>query len=204
VIIAVPLFGERLTGRQVALMALAFGGVLAVVFGADSGGGASVTGDLLAVGSLFAMTGYLLLMKHARMAGVPAGAYVAGVFLVTAIAVTPIDLLWGDSLGAISGVDWLWVAMLALLAGCLGHTLMTWAQRHVNVGIASIMILGTTVVTAAGGWIFFDQALTALQIAGGAVVLVGLSGVLLVQIADPRRPAEVPMLVELAEPPLPE
>ena len=66
------------------------------------------------------------------------------------------------------------------------------------------MILGTTVVTAAGGWIFFDQTLTPLQIAGGAVVLVGLSGVLLVQIADPRRPAEVPMLVELAEPPLPE
>jgi len=143
-------------------------------------------------------------MKHARMIGVPAGAYVAGVFLVTAIVITPIDLIWGDSLSAITGVDWLWVAMLALLAGCLGHTLMTWAQRHVNVGIASIMILGTTVVTAAGAWICFDQALTAIQIAGGAVVLVGLSGVLMLQIADPRRPAEVPMLVELAEPPLPE
>jgi drug/metabolite transporter (DMT)-like permease len=204
VIVAVPLFGERLTGRQVALMALAFAGVLAVVLGADSGGDASLTGDLLAVGSLFAMTGYLLLMKHARMTGVPAAAYVAGVFLVTAIIVTPIDLVWGDSIGAISGIDWLWVAMLALLAGCLGHTLMTWAQRHVNVGIASIMILGTTVVTAAGGWIFFDQALTALQIIGGAVVLAGLSGVLLLQLADPRRPAEVPVLVELAEPPLAE
>src|SRR5262249_50756296 len=178
VIVAVPLFGERLTGRQIALMALAFGGVVAVVAGADSSGGASLTGDLLAVGSLFAMTGYLLTMKHARMIGVPAGAYVAGVFLVTAIVITPIDLIWGDSLGAITGVDWLWVAMLALLAGCLGHTLMTWAQRHVNVGIASIMILGTTVVTAAGGGVFFDPTPTPPQIAGGGVGVRGPSGVL--------------------------
>ena len=32
----------------------------------------------------------------------------------------------------------------------------------------------------------------------------GLSGVLLLQLSDPRRPAEVPMLVELAEPPIAE
>ncbi|HXY95042.1 MAG TPA: DMT family transporter [Acidimicrobiia bacterium] len=206
VIVAVPLFGERLTSRQVLLMACAFAGVLAVVLGAEGGGGASMFGDLLAFGSLFAMTGYLLLMKHARMsdADIDAAAYVAGVFLVCAIVVTPVDLIWGDSLAAVTEIDWLWIVLLAVLAGCLGHTFMTWAQRHVNVGVASIMVLGTTVVTAAGGWVFFDQALTAVQIVGGMIVLIALSGVLLLQLSDPALPPEVPVLVELAESPLAE
>jgi drug/metabolite transporter (DMT)-like permease len=204
VIVAVPLFGERLTGQQIALMVVSFAGVLAVVLGASSGGDATLFGDLLAVGSLLAMTGYLLSMKHVAMTGVPASAFIAGVFLVTAVVVTPVDLVWGDSVSAIDGVEWLWIVLLALLAGVTGHTLMSWAQRHVNIGVASIMVLGTTVVTATGAWIFFDQALSAVQIVGGIVVLIGLSGVLLLQLSDPRRPAEVPVLVELAEPPMAE
>jgi drug/metabolite transporter (DMT)-like permease len=204
VIVAVPLFGERLSGRQVALMAVSFGGVIAVVAGAGSGGGASMTGNLLAVGGLFAMTGYLLAMKRARLDDVPAAAYVAGVFLVCAVVVTPVDVVWGDAIGTVTGIEWLWVTLLALLAGCTGHVLMTWAQKHVNLGIASIMVLGTTVVTAAGAWIFFGQALSAVQVAGGVLVLAGLSGVLMFQISDPQTPREVPMLVELAEPPVAE
>jgi drug/metabolite transporter (DMT)-like permease len=204
VIVAVPLFGERLSGKQIALMGVAFGGVAAVVLGADGGGGASLHGDMLAFASLFAMTAYLLLMKHSRMTGEPAAAYVAGVFLVCAIIVTPVTLIWGDSIDTISGFDWLWVFCLAVFAGCFGHTLMMWAQKHVNVGVASIMVLATTVVTAAGGWIFFDQKLTIVQIVGGLVVLVALGGVLLIQLSDPRRSPEVPVLVELAEPPMAE
>jgi drug/metabolite transporter (DMT)-like permease len=201
VIVAVPLFGERLTGKQIALMGVAFAGVLAVVLGAEGGGDASLFGDLLAFGSLFAMTAYLLLMKQARMQDVPAAAYVAGVFLVCAILVTPIDLLWGDGLSAIVGFDWLWIVMLAVFAGCFGHTLMTWAQRHVNVGVASVMVLATTVLTAAGGWVFFGQELTVVQIVAGFVVLIALGGVLLFQLSDPHRPPGVPLPLELAEPP---
>jgi drug/metabolite transporter (DMT)-like permease len=204
VIVAVPLFGERLTPRQMLLMALSFSGVVAVVVGGGGGEGASVFGDLLAVGSLFAMTGYLLAMKRARLDDVPAAAFVAGVFLVCAVVVTPVDLIWGDAVSTINGIEWLWVTLLALLAGCTGHLLMSWAQKHVNVSVASVMVLGTTVVTATGGWIFFDQALSAVQVLGGVLVLAGLSGVLLVQLSDPRTPEEVPLLVELAEPPLAE
>ena len=36
------------------------------------------------------------------------------------------------------------------------------------------------------------------------VVLVALGGVLLLQLSDPHRPPEVPILVELAEPPMAE
>ena len=69
------------------------------------------------------------------------------------------------------------VPLLALVAGCAGHGMMTWAQKHVNVGVASVMILATTVVTAVGGWVFFDQTLTAGQLVAGAVVLAAIAGV---------------------------
>jgi drug/metabolite transporter (DMT)-like permease len=204
VIVAVPLFGERLSTKQVVLMLIAFSGVAIVIFGGENSGGASLTGDLLALGGLFAMTAYLLLMKHARVTGEPAAAYVAAVFVVCALVVTPVDLIWGDSLAVLKGVDWLWIFCLALLAGCLGHTLMSWAQKHVNVSVASIMVLGTIVITAAGAWIFFDQSLNVVQILGGIVVLIALAGVLRLQLSDPLRRSEVPVLVELGEPPLAE
>jgi drug/metabolite transporter (DMT)-like permease len=200
VIVAVPMFGEHLTAAQIALMVTAFAGVALVVLGANGTGGASMDGDLLAVGSLIAQTGYLLSMKKRRMAGFPVGAFIAGVFLVAAIAATPVALAWGDG-GAVAGEDWLWIVLLTVLTGCAGHGLMTWAQKHVDVGLASVMVLGSLVVTAGGAWVFFDQELRAVQIVGGLVTLAALAGVLGVQFAGPRRPAELP---DLAEPPIAE
>ena len=201
VIVAVPMFGERLTGAQVALMAVAMVAVAFFVLEAGSGSGASTKGDLLAVGSLIAQTGYLLEMKRQRMADVPAAAYISGVFIVCGVIVTPISLIWGTSLTDLDGSDWASILALALVAGCAGHGMMTWAQKHVNVGIASVMILGTTIVTATGAWMFFDQTLTTTQIAAGFVVLVAISCVLALQLR--QHPGEV-VLPDLAEPPFAE
>ena len=201
VIVAVPLFGERLTRGQIALMAVTMAAVTVFVLDAGSSSGASVTGDLLAFASLFAMTGYLLVMKQQRNAGEPAAAYISGVFIVCGIVVTPIALIWGSSLTALDGNDWLYITALALIAGCAGHGMMTWAQKHVNVSIASVMILGTTIVTAVGAWIFFDQELTSVQILAGAVVLATIGGVLALQLR--QHPGET-VLPDLAEPPFAE
>jgi drug/metabolite transporter (DMT)-like permease len=201
VIVAVPMFGERLSLAQVGLVALSMAAVAMFVLDASSGSGASVEGDLLAVGSLLAQTGYLLEMKRNRMADVPSAAYICGVFLLCGIIVTPITLIWGTPVFALDASDWVYLTALALVAGCAGHSLMSWAQKHVNVGVASVMILGTTVVTAVGAWVFFDQELTAAQIAAGAVVLGAISGVLALQLR--RHPDDV-SLADLAEPPFAE
>lgn len=196
VIAAVPMFGERLARAQIVLMVVAMAAVAAFVLAGGNTSGASVKGDVLAVLSLLAQTGYLLSIKRARMGGVPAAAYISGVFIVTGIAVTPIALLWGSSFTALTSEDWLYVVLLAWVAGCLGHGLMTWAQKHVNVGIASVITLGTVVVTAAGGWIFFDQSLNGLQIAAGAAVLGAISGVLVVQVRTQTDDVLMPEITE--------
>ena len=180
VIAAVPLFGERLTRAQILWGAVALAGVVAVVLGAGAGGDAHLLGDLLAVGCLFTGAAYMLVTKHRRMAGATAIAYVAGVFLVCALVQTPILLATGDA-GALRGDDWVWLVMLALLTSCAGTGLMAWSQRHVNVGLTSILSLLTAVIASAGGWLFFDQQLTVAQLVGGTAVLVGLAGVLAAQ-----------------------
>ena len=85
VVAAVPLFGERLRPVQLLWAALAIAGVAAVILGATDEGGNALLGDLLALGSLVAGAGMLLMMKHRRMGGVAASSYTAGVFLVAAL-----------------------------------------------------------------------------------------------------------------------
>jgi drug/metabolite transporter (DMT)-like permease len=201
VIVAVPMFGERLTGAQVALMATTMVAVAVFVLAAGSTSGASVEGDLFAVGSLLAQAWYLLGMKQHRMAGVPAAAYISGVFIVCGIVVTPVALIWGSSFTALTTPDWVYLVILAIVVGCVGHSTMTWAQKHVKVSIASVIILGTTVVTAAGGWIFFGQALVPVQVIAGVVVLATIAGVLAIQVR--QQPDEL-VLPDLAEPPFAE
>jgi drug/metabolite transporter (DMT)-like permease len=182
VIAARGLFGERLSARQLAFGVVSLGGVAMVVLGAASTAGATWSGDLIAAVSMVIFAGYMLIIKHLRTrTQVPAMAALAGLFFVGALGATPIALIHGLGLSALDGKDWLQMAGLVLLPGTVGHFMMTWAQRHVEVTISGLCQLLAVVLTALGGWVCFGQELTGLQILGGLVVLVGLAGVLLLQ-----------------------
>lgn len=181
VVAAVPLFGERLRAVQLLWAALALVGVAAVILGATDEGGNALLGDLLALGSLIAGAGMLLMMKHRRMGGVAASSYTAGVFLVAALFETPVWLIAGAK-GNINGDDWLYLVLLAVFSLAAGMGAMAWAQRHVSVAVSSVLSLGATVITAVGAWVFFDQPLAVMQIVGGLVVLVSLAGIVTVQL----------------------
>ena len=185
--VAAAYFGERVTGRSLAFAGISVAGVAAVVVGAAPDGSASLTGDLLAVGDLIAFTAYFLEMKRQRTAGVPALPLLAGVMLTAAIAVTPVVLLSGDDLTAIGGWDWLWLLLLVLGVGGVGHGLMAWAHRHVDLTISSLLTLGSPVISAVGAWLVFGQSLTVVQLVGAVLVLAGLVGVV---VASPRPTAE--------------
>ena len=150
-----------------------------VVIGAGGTGGASLAGDLLAVANLFVFTAYFLVIKHRRGAGVPAVALLAGVLLGAAVAVTPVAVVGSDDLFTISGWDWFWLAMMVLVPSTIGHGLMNWAQRYVDVTISSLMTLANPVVTTIGAWLVYDQVLKGVQVVGAAVVVLSLAGIVL-------------------------
>ena len=182
-LVAGRLFGERRTRSELVLAAIALGGAAIVVLGASSDG-SSLFGDILAVGNLLLFTVYFLLSKHHRDHDVHSWSWIASVFLVAAVIVTPWCLLTSNDIGAMHGTDWLWVVLLVLGPGLVGHGLMTWAHAHLDVSLTSLLSLGNPVISTIGAWAIFSQALSASQIAGAAIVLVALGLIISRQRAD--------------------
>jgi drug/metabolite transporter (DMT)-like permease len=173
------LFGDRTGARQVLLAVIALGGISTVVLGANQSSGASLHGDVLALINLGLWTAYFVRVKQIRNRGVHSGALLAGVFCVAAVVVSPWVLLTSHDLGAIHGSDWLAIVAMVLVSGLVGHGLMTWAQRHLDITLASLLTLGSPVISAVGAWMVFGQRLSGVQIAGALVVLVALSAIVL-------------------------
>lgn len=71
--------------------------------------------------------------------------------------VVPWALLSHSDLGAMNAKDWFLVILMSLIPGILGHGLMTWAQRHIDVTLASLLGLASPVISTIGAWIIFAQ-----------------------------------------------
>jgi drug/metabolite transporter (DMT)-like permease len=174
-------FGERCTRAQLIGAFVGFAGVAVVVIGAGKTGGASFTGDALAFVNLVLWAAYLLVAKRIRRDGLHAGAYIAAVFTWAAVIVTPWSLLVSDDLGELGMHDaWLLLGM-ALSAGLIGHSLMAWAQRDLDVGVVSLLGLASPVVSAIGAWLVNAQPMNGWQVLGSVLVLGGLLVVVLQQ-----------------------
>jgi drug/metabolite transporter (DMT)-like permease len=188
-VIAHRMFGERRTRSEMLYAAVAFAGIVVVVLGASSEG-ASGAGDLFAVCNLLVFTAYFMLAKNARDAEVHSWSFIAAVFLVTAVVCTPWCLVASDGLGTVSGTDWLWLVLAVLGPGVLGHGLITWAHRYLDVGLTSLMALGNPAVATIAAWLILGEALTATQVVAAAAVLVALDGIVQRQRADRALAAE--------------
>jgi drug/metabolite transporter (DMT)-like permease len=193
-VVAGPLFGERITRRQVGWTLLSLVGVGIVTVGSAGTPVWSLFGDLLAAGSLLAWTAYFLVSKHARMS-VPAIEYMTVVFLFAAVVVTPLALITGEPLGGLAARDWGYLALFVLGASG-GHVLVAWAHSSVDVSLSSLLTLAQPVVASLAALLILDEPLTALVIAGGLVVIASLAAVL-------REAARIGEAEELEPPDLP-
>jgi drug/metabolite transporter (DMT)-like permease len=173
------MFGEQLRRVDFIWFAAAAAGTIAVVVGGQPGGNQALSGDLLALAATVVWTVYFLYVKQVRLDGVPAFAFMTAVITTGFIALLPFALLSGDDLGSVRGTDFVWLFCLILGPGAMGHGLMTWATRYVNVNVTSLMTLAGPVVSTVGAYFAFDESLSITQVLGGAVVLGALTMVLL-------------------------
>lgn len=177
-LVAPRLFGEKWRLRTLMLSASAFTGVLLVVLAAASTSGAHVSGDLLALSNVCIWTTYFVMTKRLRNDGIHSWSFLAAVFLWSNLVVVPWALLTTDDIGQMNKFDWVRVVAMALLPGVVGHGAMTWAQRHIDVTLASLLGLMSPVISTVGAWILFEQTLRPLQVVGGIVVLGSLYGLI--------------------------
>jgi drug/metabolite transporter (DMT)-like permease len=174
-LVAGPLFGERVTRHEVAWTSVSLLGVVLVAVGQSGTPVWSLRGDLLAVGALLVWTVYFLVSKRVRRV-VPAVEYMTTVTLISAVVISPVALLSGEPLSGVRMQDWLWLALF--VAGAQGgHVVLAWAHAHVDVSVSSLLILAEPAISAVAALVFLGEPITALAIAGGGVVLASVAAI---------------------------
>jgi len=81
----------------------------------------------------------------------------------------------GDAFTGFPAASWAAMAGAAIVAQLGGVMSVAWALRYLPATLASVGLLGQPVCTATLGWILLGEAITPLQAAGGAGVLVGIA-----------------------------
>ncbi|MEI7619864.1 MAG: DMT family transporter [Actinomycetota bacterium] len=175
--IASRLFGERSSARQVVCAIAALAGVFGVVLASGNTSGTAVHGNLLALANLFLWTIYFVQVKRVRSTGVHSWSFLAAVFTIASCVAIPWGLTVTTDIHAIGGTDWLLLGLTVVGPGLMGHGLMTWAQRQLDMTVASLLTLASPVISATGAWLIFSEKLRALQMFFAAVVLVALAGI---------------------------
>ena len=194
-LVAPRLFGEKPTTVRVLLSIVAMGGVSMVVLGAASGGDASLDGDLFAVANLLTWSTYFDFAKQARDQGVHPSAFLAGTFTTAAILGVPWVLIAWPDFGAIGGKDMLLIAGQVFISGLLGHTIMTWCARFLDITLVSLINLLSPAISMAGAWLIYGQSMRSVQVLGATIMMVSIAFVVATR-ARPLVPADEGLMAE--------
>jgi drug/metabolite transporter (DMT)-like permease len=173
---AVAFLGERLVPGLLTRAVVAIIGTIIVAVAASGSGSWSLAGDLVAVLSLVLNAGWFLYGRVLRTNfEIDPFAFMFGTLTAGAVLMTPFTLLVHGTL-AISGRG-MFFAACTMVSGTTAHVLMVWAHRYVPTSVSSPLLLAETPIVAAGAWVFFGESLGAVEIAGSAVVVASLWGV---------------------------
>ncbi len=162
------ILGERVRRSDVALTAVAIGGVVIVVYGSSARPEWNLLGDLLSLGAILVWTLYLFVTKRARQ-HLSAVRLQGALTVVAALAILPVSLASGQSM-AVPRSSWIFLAVLALVGGT-GHTLVNYAHARTKLLLVSLMFLGVPVLSTSWAAIFLGESLNLWQVTGMAVVI---------------------------------
>lgn len=166
-------FGERVN-REVLI---AFG-VAAVGMSLLIGENFSVSpdrflGDMIATSTAFFYAIYLFLVKSLR-ARYDTLVIMACTSLASAVCLLAVSLVSGSTLLPSDLNGWMVVFGLAFICHVIGQSLIAKALADLSVTISSFCLLLQPVSAAILAWLLFSEALSALQIFGGLLILCGI------------------------------
>jgi drug/metabolite transporter (DMT)-like permease len=167
---AVALGRERLDGRRVAALGLAFGG-LALVVGGAGAGALDPLGAALGLGAAVVYSAYILVSERvvARMRPRVLSALVCS---GAAATLTIGSALLGELRpGELTVAGWGWLGCLAVVSTVASISLFFAGLRRVGPTTASILATVEPLVTVLLAFLVFGEALGTVQIFGGALVL---------------------------------
>ncbi len=179
--LAGPLFGDRVSFRQIVFTLIGVAGAAGVIMGAGGDFRAGGFGLLLSAMAVLTFTVYFVLTRVARStSSVDPIEWMAGINFWSFIAAVPPTLLWVTPRQFLEfgGLDWLWIVIVAFVTGVFGHVLMTWCHGHIEVARSSLYVLAMHIVAVGAAWLIHGESVTPMQFAGGAVVLFSVAMVI--------------------------
>ena len=165
--------------QQVAIM-FAFSGAALLMVQSFELSPRHFNGDLLSLLAGLFYTVYLLAMIRAR-ASAESWMALAIASAVAAALLLPAAMYAGERV--VPG-DWTPLIILALSSQLVGQGLLTFALPHFSPLVIGLALLLQPALSAAAGWVAFDEAMTPLDFVGAAMVMAAL---VLVRLAE--RPA---------------
>ena len=131
-------------------------------------------GDAFALLASVAYAGYMLTMKRARDQVDGAGAT-----FWSALCAAPIlfaaAAAHGEKMTPTSLRGWAVVMTLGMVSHALGQGLTSVALGRAPVALVAIVVLAQPPVTAALAWLVLGEAMTPIQLAGGAIILLAVA-----------------------------
>jgi len=131
-------------------------------------------GNALALVGAVSASGYLLIGRALR-ARLGLLAYVALAYGAAAVLLWSGVLLTRTPVHAFSSTAWLFLVALALGPQLIGHTVFNWSLRHLSATFVALAIVGEPVGSAILAWLLFGERFAPMQLAGFALLLVGIA-----------------------------
>lgn len=176
--ISVRLLGERMVGRDAALIAVSFVGVVVVVIGSAGQEETTAFGNLLAFIGIATWTAYWFFTRHVRDRFGPIE-YFACVMIAGAITMTPLAFaLEGGAPPLPTATDWLAVVAVAVFPGFVGHSLVIWSHRYVESWRAAMITQLVPVLSSLLAWALLGEAISPIVALGGALVVAATGAVI--------------------------
>ena len=169
----VIIFRERLHPLLVWGIALSVTGGILIGYSDFQVQGQALWGDLLALLGAVMHSGYLLLGQRLRQR-LDLLPYITVVYGMAALLVLIAAVATQQSFTGYAPATYLVMILLAFGPQLLGHTAYNWTLRYVSAAVVAVAILGEPVGASILAYFILDERLTLLQVAGGALVLLGI------------------------------
>jgi len=161
--------GMFLTGLAVALVGVGLLVRASLGFSPDA-----LLGDGLGAVTAMFYAWYLLSVKEIRERGVATLQLMAVTTTITAAILLPVALVSGETLLPRSATGWAVLVALAWISHSAGQGLIAYALAQLPAAFSAAGLLFQPVMAAVFAWLLLAEPITALQCAGGAVVLAGI------------------------------
>lgn len=130
-------------------------------------------GNLLALGAAFFAALYLFSGRNLRRR-IEYFPYIFIVYTYAALFLGLVVLAAGRPLGGFSGLNYFYLAALAVGPTLIGHSVVNFSLRRIPTTYVAVALLGEPILTSTMAWILLGEAVMPTTLMGGLLIILGI------------------------------